>query len=475
MGAPLARQGWQDNLLRYTFARDPATERRLFRTAMWSMGRKNGKSGLVAPIAIDGLFDEDGAEVYSCAADKEQARLVFAPARKTVELVPELNARLRLYKDAIENPANGSVYRVLSSEAYTKEGLSPTLVICDELHAWPNRDLYDVMALAMGARYDPLMLIVTTAGIRTDTTGGDSICFQLYQYGRQIVSGEIEDPTFFFADWEPDPKLDIESVAYQKQANPGYGTILDPAEIAQQARKAKHDPQAEPQFRIKRGNQWVNTAVAALPIGVWERRRADRDLRPGERVVLFLDGSYSGDSTGLVACTLDGFLDVIGAWEKPPRDPEWRVDIGAVELAVQEACKTYDVAEVCCDPFRWQRSMQALAAMGLPIVEYNTGHPSRMVPAWAKFYDAVTQRHTDDGGAPRALAHSGDPRLTRHIYNIKIKIDTMGPRPVKEHKMSPRKIDLAICAVGAFDRATFLAGTPTEESMYETHRLQVFG
>lgn len=445
------------------------------------MGRKNGKSGLVAPLAIDGLFEDDGAEVYSCAADKDQARLVFTPARVTVELVPELSARLRVYKDAIENPANGSVYRVLSSEAYTKEGLSPTLVICDELHAWPERDLYDVMDLAMGARFDPLMLIVTTAGVRTDRTGGDSIAYTLYQKGRRIVTGEQEDPSFFFADWEPDEKLDIESEAYQRQANPGYGVILDPVEIAQKAREAKGDPQAEPQFRIKRGNQWVNTADAALPIGAWEARAVRRELRPGERGVLFLDGSYSGDSTGLVFCTLDGFLDVIAAWEKPHGENEWRVDIGAVELAIVEACKLYDVVEVPCDPYRWQRTMQVLQGQGLPIVEYQTAHPSRMVPAWAKFRDAVTQHHAERLGedepteAPRLLSHSGDPRLTRHIYNLKIKTDQSGPRPVKEHKDSPRRVDLAICAVGAFDRATHLAGTPPEESMYETHRLQVLG
>ena len=113
-----------------------------------------------------------------------------------VELDDELRTECRLYRDVIEHPASGSIYRALSSEAYTKEGLSPTLVLADELHALPDRDLYDVMSLAMGARVDPLMLIVTTAGVRVYRSCQDTIAYRLYQLGRRIASGEVDDPTF---------------------------------------------------------------------------------------------------------------------------------------------------------------------------------------------------------------------------------------------------------------------------------------
>jgi phage terminase large subunit-like protein len=465
-GEPLARMGWQRELVKQTFARDPRTGRRLYRTAYWSMGRKNGKTGLVAVVALDGLFDEDGAEVYSCAGEREQAKIALRAAKRTVELDPFLSSALRTYRDAIENPANGAVYRALSSEAYSKEGYSPTRVIADELHAWEDRELYDVMALAMGARVDPLMLIVTTAGVRTDRLGGDSICYQLYQHGVRVATGEINDPTFYFAVWEAPEELDPFSTAAKRASNPGLGVVLDPTELDDQANKAQTGGMALSQYRIKRLNQWVNTAEAALPAGVFERRAVERRLRVGETIVAFLDGSYSGDSTALVGCTLDGFIDVIGAWERPPDDTHWRVDIGAVELACSDACQDYRVLELCCDPYRWQRSMQAMEAAGLPIVEYNTGSPQRMVPAWAKFYDAVTTES-------RPLSHSGDPRLVRHIYNMKLKVDRLGPRPVKEHKGSPRHIDLGVAAVGAFDRATELAGVPKSESIYEHRRLQV--
>ena len=454
-GEALAPRNWQEKLILETFARDPETGRRRHRTALWGMGRKNGKTGLVAPIGLFGLLLEgQGAEVYSCAADRDQARLIFNAAVRTVELVPELAERCKVYRSShtIEDPASGSIYRALSSEAYTKEGLSPTLVLADELHAWPTRELYDVMALAMGARRDPLMLIVTTAGIRTDSTGQDSIAYSLWQYGRRVASGEVVDPTFYLAWWAAEEQAEIDSETAQRDANPGYGEILDATELASAAQKALMGGFTESEFRIKRLNQWVSASHAAIPSGAWARLSRQENLAPGERVVLFLDGSYSGDSTGLVACTMDGFIDVVDAWERPPDDPHWRVDIAAVEKAVLDACKQYDVIEVDCDPFRWQRSIQALQDAGAPVVEYNTASPARMVPAWARFYDAVT--------AGVGITHSGDPRLARHVDNMSLKVDHLGPRPVKEHKGSPRKIDLGICAVGAYDRATTLSSIP---------------
>ncbi len=306
-GAPLLARPWQAELLRATFARDPVTGRRRHRTALWGMARKNGKTGLVAPIALYGLLCEgDGAEVYSCAADRDQAKLIFGAARRTVELDPELSEHLNLYRDTIEYPATGSIYRALSSEAYTKEGLSPTLVLADELHAWPNRELYDVMALAMGARRDPLMLIVTTAGVRTDTSGRDSIAYTLYQYGKRVASGEIDDPSFFMAWWEAPAGCAIDDEAARTAANPGLGDILDRDEIAGQARKAMTGGMGEAEYRIKRLNQWVNAATAALPSGLFEAREARRLVAPTEPVVLFFDGSFNHDCTALLAATRRG-------------------------------------------------------------------------------------------------------------------------------------------------------------------------
>ena len=448
-GAPLDLRPWQRRLYGATFARDPRSGRRRHRTALWGMGRKNGKTSSVAPIALRALMLEgQGSQIYSCAADREQARIVFGTAVRTVELT-DLAERLRIYRTShtIEDPRTGSIYRALSAEAYTKEGLNPTLVIADELHAWPSRELYDVMALAMGTRVDPLMLIVTTAGVRTDSTGQDSIAYTLYQYGRRVAALEIDDPSFFMAWWEAaEGRLD--AVARWREANPGYGDILDAEELAGQARRALVGGMSESEFRIKRLNQWVAASTAALPAGLFERLASPRHLAPEEPIVLFFDGSFNHDCTALVACSFDGYLETVACWERPLDDPQWRVPIAEVDAVVRATCRDRTVIELACDPFRWAKEMEEWAAAGLPVIEYATSSPARMVPAWAKFYDAVLSG---------SLHHDGDPRLVRHMSNMILKIDRLGPRPVKEHRGSPRVIDLGICAVGAHDRAMFHA------------------
>src|SRR3990172_4948359 len=362
-GSPLNLRGWQRRLYEATFARDPKTGRRLHRTALWGMGRKNGKTGSLPPIALKALMLEGkGAEIYFCAADREQDRIGFGATVRTVELQPDLATRLKVYRTShtIEDPKTGSFLRALSAEAYTKEGLSPSLVIADELHAWPTRELYDVMALAMGARIDPLMLIVTTAGVRIDSTGQDSIAYQLYQYGARVASGEIDDPTFFMAWWAAGDVKKIDSVPAQRAANPGYGDILDATELAMQARRAQVGGMAESEFRIKRLNQWVAGTTAALPAGLFESRKVARIVGPDEPVVLFFDGSFNHDATALLGVTVEAkpHLFVVACWERPLDDPHWRVPIDEVDAKVREAFRDREVIELPCDPFRWAQLME---------------------------------------------------------------------------------------------------------------------
>jgi phage terminase large subunit-like protein len=167
-------------------------------------------------------------------------------------------------------------------------------------------------------------------------------------------------------------------------------------------------------------------------------------------VILGFDGSFSGDSTALVGVTVEPTPRawLVAVWEKPPTaTDDWRVDIAEVEATIIAECAKRNVIEVACDPFRWQRSMQELAAMGLPIVEYNSSSPARMVPATAKMYDAIMA-----GG----LMHDHAPTLARHLDNCVVKTDRLGPRITKEHRGSPRKIDAAVSLVMAFDRATWV-------------------
>ncbi|MGW1623047.1 terminase large subunit domain-containing protein [Streptomyces sp. NPDC002172] len=440
-GSPLLLRPWQHKLLGHLFARRKDGRRR-HRVALVGEPRKNGKSGLGAGIALDGLFEGTGAEVYSCAGDKEQARIVFGDARRMVENSPDLSEAIKVYKDALEVPSTGSVYRCLSAEAFTKEGLSPTRVLFDELHVQPNDELFNVMALAAGARVDPMLIGITTAGVKTDSSGKDSICYRLFQYGQKIAAGEEVDPSFFMAWWGAPDDADHRLALTWAMANPAFGDLIDPEDFEA---AVKRTPEAE--FRTKRLNQWVNTAEAWLPAGAWDACRGEQGpVEDGAEVCLGFDGSFNGDSTALVvvSCAEVPHVDVVEAWEKPSdAGHDWNVPVLDVEAAIRAACRRWNVREIVCDPYRWGRTYQVLEDEGLPVVEFPQS-PARMIPATTRFYEAVMNR---------SLTHSGDPRLARHLSNCVVKTDSRGSRLSKDAKNSPRKIDLAVAAVMAHERA----------------------
>lgn len=444
---------WEVRVIERIYARDPQTGRRLHRRYMLGVARKNGKTALLAVLALYGLLLEaDGAEVFSCAAEREQAKLVFNAAKRMVEMEPELSAILKVYRDAIEFPETGSVYKALSAEAFTKEGLSPTFVAFDELHALPDRSLYDVMSLAMGARRDPLMVIVTTAGVMVDRFGQPTVCNQLYEYGKRVASREIEDKTFGMSWYQPD-NLEADPADHKArlQANPSLGVVLDPDDLD----SALPPATPENEYRTKRLNCWVTGAQSWLPFGVWPKcAKPERKVSQTEEVVLAFDGSWTNDSTALVGCTVEGkHIFKVRAWERPPEAQAWVVPEGEVQEAVRKALADYNVVELVCDPSYWRKQMQDWADdLDAPVVEFPPHMVSLMTPATREFYTAAIQGN---------LSHDGDPGLARHIGNAVIKEDMRGARIVKQAQ--GLKIDLAVAAVMAHSRAlTFDEGVGVE-------------
>ena len=162
-------------------------------------------------------------------------------------------------------------------------------------------------------------------------------------------------------------------------------------------------------------------------------------------IVLGFDGSFANDSTAIVACRVaDKAIFVLGHWERPlDGDLAWRVPVEEVEAKMLDICREYDVREVICDPFRWQRSMEAWAQAGLPVVEFPQT-PARMVPATAAFYDAVVNKQ---------VKHDGDPRLSRHAANATPYYSRNGLMIRKESKNSLKRIDLLVAALMAHSRA----------------------
>ena len=444
-GQPLVFREWQKELTRHLFAEQKnglLTHGR----ALVGLPRKNGKSAWLASIVLEHLiFGVSGGEAYSAAADKEQSKIIFNTVRDMVKNQPELSDFLTVYKDSIYNPKNGSVYRALSSEAFTKEGLSATFVAFDELHAQPNRELFDVLSLSMGARKEGMLVAITTAGVQTDQSGKDSICYSLYEYGKKIALGEIVDPNFFFAWWEPStPEADYRLESTWSEANPGFNDIVSKDSFES---TIKVTPEAE--FKTKRLNIWTSVSDAWLPHGSWDAiADTDKVVEDGSNVVLAFDGSFNGDCTVIVGVTVEEKPHIfpVKVWEKPESaDASWQVPVLEVEDAIREASKRWQVMEIACDPYRWARTFQVLEDEGLPIVTFPQT-ASRMTPATTRFFEAVVNS---------SITHDGDPTLARHIANAQLRVDQRGSRLAKEKRGSTRRIDLAVASVMGLERAAW--------------------
>ena len=459
-GQALRLRDWQKELLRHLYARDEFGGY-VARTALVGMPRKNGKSALSsAAIALYSLIAEgiSGAEVIVAASEKEQARIIFGEARRMVEQ-SELSREVQLYRDSIYVPASQSVLRVVSAEAYSKEGYNPSRVILDELHAHRDRSLYDVFSLAMGNRGSLASLVaVTTAGLKSDHTGSDSIAYQLYQYGRKVVSGEVVDPSFFMAWWEAPERLKHDDPEAWRLANPGFDDLVASKDFASAVLTT---PEAE--FRTKRLNMWVNTKQNWLPPATWSNLAEDDvRLEPGDEYVLGFDGSWKNDCTAVVAVIKPRHEDDVyrvfrvASWERSLTDDDsWVVDKQLVVNTVLDfVCANPGCIEIVADTSYWQDEIYQWAQAGLPVVEY-LQTLNRLVPATAKLYEGIMAGK---------IRHDGDGAMQRHLDNCILKMDSKGGSRLTKDYRNPRlKIDLAIALLMAYDRASGKLESPVPQ------------
>jgi len=448
---------WQKDLLLHLYAQKEDGKLK-HRRALIGVSRKNGKSALIAALVLEQLvLGVNGGQIYSAAADKEQARIIFKTVKKMIELEPELKDILEVYQNTIYNPLTGSVYRALSSEAYTKEGLNSTFIVIDELHAQPNRELYDVLSLSTGAREEPLLVAITTAGSKYDSNGKDSVCYDMYNRGIQIAKGEIKDDTFFFAWWQGSDKLNYKEYENWSLANPSLGDILSVEDMESAVRLTP-----ENEFKTKRLNMWVSTGQAWIPSDAWNALTLkNRGKIQGEEVVLAFDGSFSNDATAIIGWYLGGdkpHLKIVGLWEIPEVDPDpmWTVPIAEVEKTLIDEYRSTDTKtiEICFDPARWARTFMILEEEGMPVISYPNS-AERMCPATQRFYEAVMNQ---------SFTHDGDPRLARHIANCVTKTSSRGLMVAKA--TNKRKIDSAVAAIFGYDRACAPKPKPITPRVY---------
>jgi phage terminase large subunit-like protein len=259
---------WQTKIIKQLFTTQKDGRRR-YRTCLLMLPRKNGKSELCAALAIYFLlFDgEIGAEVYSAAADKDQAALVFNVAAQMIRNDPELLAKCEIIdsQKRIVYRATGSFYRAISAEAYSKHGFNASVVIYDELHAAQSRELWDVLSTSQGARSQPLMMAITTAGYDRH-----SILWELYAHAKKVAENPSIDPTFLPILYEAPQDADWTDERVWKKANPALGDFRSLEEMRIACQRAKEIPAQENTFRRLYLNQWTEQASRWIQMPAWD-------------------------------------------------------------------------------------------------------------------------------------------------------------------------------------------------------------
>jgi phage terminase large subunit-like protein len=238
---------------------------RRYRTAYVEIGRKNGKSTLASGIGCYLLFcdHEPGAEVYSAAADREQASIVFDAAREMIEASSHLIGRCKVYRRKITYKHN--FWRVLSADVATKHGLNPHAILFDELHTQPNRRLWDVLSTGQGARRQPLLFAMTTAGY--DRT---SICWETHNYALKVMAGIIPDDSFLGVIFAADPDDDWKSEATWAKANPNMGISPKIEFLRAECKKAQEIPAQENVYKRLYLDLWTEQATRWIPMDKWD-------------------------------------------------------------------------------------------------------------------------------------------------------------------------------------------------------------
>ena len=488
-GKPFVLLPWQEQVVRDLFGVLKPDGYRQFNTAYIEIPKKQGKSELAAAVALlltcaDG---EERAEVYGCAADRQQASIVFEVAADMIRMCPALAKRCKVLtatKRIIYFPTN-SFYQVLSAEAYSKHGFNISGVVFDELHTQPNRKLFDVMTKGSGdARTQPLYFLITTAGTDTHT-----ICYEQHQKARDILEGRKRDATFYPVIYGAGPDDDWTDPKVWKKANPSLGVTVSMERVRAACESASQNPAEENAFRQLRLNQWVKQAVRWMPMDKWDACSGfvpDEELE-GRVCYGGLDLSSTTDITAFVLVfppTAEDDRYVVRPWFWIPEDnlvlrvnrdhvpyDVWNrqgylettegnvVHYGYIEKFIGSLGERFNIREIAFDRWGAVQMVQNLEGMGFTVVPFGQGFKD-MSPPTKELMKLTLERR---------ISHGGHPVLRWMMDNIFIRRDPAGNiKPDKEK--STEKIDGAVATIMALDRA-IRCGNDTSESVYEERGL----
>lgn len=478
-GQPFRLQEWQrDDIIRPLFGWKRADGTRRYRHAYIEIPRKNGKSTLCSGIGLYLLLadGEPGAEVYSAAADRDQARIVFDEAKAMVESSPALSEYAKPLRNTIVVHSQRSFYRVLSADAYTKHGLNAHGILFDELHAQPNRELWDVLNTSTGARRQPLMVMITTAGVYDP----ESICWEQHEYARQVLDGAIDDPFFFAYIAAADEDDDWTSPVAWAKANPGLGVTIKHDYLDGECKRALASPAYQNTFRRLHLNQWTAQEERWLDLAAWNACKRELPDLSGRACFAGLDLSSTTDISAFVLCFPPKDEDE-PYWLLPffwiPRDnlfervrrdrvpydawlrdglleatPGNVIDYYYIEQTVRNLATEYDIQEIAFD--RWGATLlyQRLEEARQTMIQFGQGFAS-MSPPMKEFLKLVLSQR---------IAHNGNPVLRWMVDNVVARSDPAGN--IKPDKAKSRnRIDGVVASIMALDRAVRYAPSVYDE------------
>ena len=486
-GQPFKLLPWQcDDVILPLFGTLNPDGMRQHRTAYIEIPRKNGKSSLAAAIALYMLCadNEWGAEVYGAAYDREQASIVFDIAAQIVRHTPALTKHLEVIdsQKRIVYRRTGSFYRAVSRETLGAHGFNASAIIFDEIHTQKSRDLWDVLTTSTGAREQPLVFGITTAGF-----GGTSLCRELHDYSEKVLRGTIKDPTQFAYIRAADPDDDWTSEKVWRKANPSLGKTINIDYLRKECRRAKELPSYQNTFRRYHLNQWTQQEERWIDLRVWDA------CAPAAPAPLEGRACYGGldlaSNIDIAAFVLDfppqngGAHDLL-AWfwipeegmrERIQRDrvpydawvrdglvqvtPGNVIDHRAIRLKIEALKEVFDIREIAFDRWGAVQISTELQDAGFTMVQFGQGFAS-MSPASKEFQRLLLAKN---------LRHGGNTVLRWMADNVVIEQDPAGNiKPSRKH--STEKIDGIVAAIMALDRAIRNEGSGP--SVYEERGIE---
>ncbi|MEG3309696.1 terminase large subunit [Streptococcus suis] len=482
---------WQEQIVRDLFGIVKEDGNRQFLTAYIEIPKKNGKSELAAAIALYLLYadNEASAEVYGAACDRNQASIVFDVAKQMVQMSRPLEKRSKIMgaTKRIVNYSNAGFYQVLSAETGTKHGLNVSGLVFDEIHAQPNRHLYDVLTKGSGdAREQPLFFIITTAG-----TDRNSICYELHTKALDILNGRKKDTSFYPVVYGLSDEDDWNDEANWRRANPSLGHTIGIDRVREAYQQALDNPAEENVFKQLRLNMWTSSSVAWIPEHVYAKGNdpIQYESLKGRSCYAGLDLSSTSDITAFVLvfpprfeeenyivlpyfwlpedtlelrCRRDHVL--YDVWERQGyiKTTEGNVvHYGFIEKFIEDLSEIYHIKEIAYDRWNATQMVQNLEGMGLTMVPFGQGYKD-MSPPSKELYKLMLEGK---------IQHGGHPVLKWMGQNVVMRQEPAGNiKPDKEKLVE--KIDGIVALIMGLDRC--IRHQTDEGSVYDERGILSF-